>query len=230
VRPVLIFGASRGVGLALAQLLRTRNVPVFAMLRSQSAKSDLENLGVQTVFGDAFSKPDVARAFMHLPAGGDVVSTLGGRSDDGRYVDHEGNINVIDQAAARPVERLVLVTSIGCGEMAPFRSERAIAAFGAAVDAKTLAEEHLKRTIPSATILRPGGLRSEPATGRGILSTDQQMHGFINRSDVAELVARALCDPETKGRAFATVDAEMARSVNPVVPFSLRTLPDTLPA
>ena len=57
-------------------------------------------------------------------------------------MDDEGNINVIDQAANREVGRFVLVTSIGCGDMAPFRSERAIAAFGAAVDAKTRAEEH----------------------------------------------------------------------------------------
>lgn len=228
MRPVLIFGASRGVGLALARRLRAGNVPVIAMLRSPAEEPGLESLGVQIVHGDAFSKADVARTFMILPDGGDVVSTLGGRTDEGRYADDEGNINVIDQAAARPVERFVLVTSIGCGEMAPFRSERAKAAFGAAVDAKTRAEEHLKRTIPSATIIRPGGLRSESATGRGILSADPEMHGFINRDDVADLIACVLCDPETAGRAFAAVDAGMARTANPIVPFSIRRLPEGL--
>src|SRR5690606_15049084 len=121
----------------------------------------------------------------------------------GRSADAEGNINIIDRAAARGVDRFVLVTSIGCGEMAPYRSARAIAAFGAAVDAKTKAEAHLRRAIPSATIIRPGGLRSMPATGRGILSDDPQMHGFIHRADVADLVRRALRDPSTAGRAFA---------------------------
>lgn len=200
------------------------------MLRSQTAASDLERLGVRNVQGDAFSRSDVARAFSCLPAGGAVVSTLGGRAADGRYADAEGNINVIDQAASRYGERLVLVTSIGCSEMAPFRSERAIAAFGAVVDAKTRAEEHLKYAIPSATIVRPGGLRSEPATGRGILTKDAQTHGFINRGDVAELIVRVLGDSETAGHAFAAVDAEMARTTNPVVPFPLRPLSDALPA
>lgn len=222
MRPVLIFGASRGVGLALAGLLRGLGVPVLAMLRPQSAADDLERLGVGVLEGDAFSTGDIARAFAALPAGSDVVSTLGGRAEDGRYVDDEGNIRVVDRAAASPAERFVLVTSIGCGDMAPFRSERAIQAFGAAVDAKTRAEDHLRRTIPSATIIRPGGLRSEPATGRGILTTDPQMHGFINRADAAQLVARALYDPGTAGRAFAAVDADMARSVNPIVSFPLR--------
>jgi nucleoside-diphosphate-sugar epimerase len=222
MRPVLIFGASRGVGLALARLLRRLDGPVVAMLRPTAASADLDAIGVRIVRGDAFSRADVARAFAAAPAACDVVSTLGGRAGDGRYVDDEGNIAVIDEAAARKAGRFVLVTSIGCGDMAPYRSERAIAAFGAAVDAKTRAEEHLRRVIPTATILRPGGLRSEPATGSGILTDDPQMHGFVNREDVAELIVRVLGDPATCGQTFAAVDADMARSANPVKPFHLR--------
>ncbi len=224
MRPVWIFGASRGGGLALARLLRRLDVPVTAMLRPATAGADLEAAGVRVVRGDALSRADVVRALADTSAACDVVSTLGGRASDGRYVDDEGNINVIDQAAAREAGRFVLVTSIGCGDMAPYRSERAIAAFGAAVDAKTRAEEHLRRVIPAATIVRPGGLRSDPATGRGILTRDPQMHGFINREDVADLVARVLGDLGTLGQTFAAVDAGMAQSVNPVVPVDLRAL------
>ena len=226
MHPVLIFGASRGVGMALARMLRSRNVPVVAMLRSPAAGAELEGMGVHVLYGDAFSRDDVARTFASIRAVCDVVSTLGGRAPDGRYADDEGNINVIDQAATREAGRFVLVTSIGCGDMAPFRSERAIAAFGATVDAKTRAEEHLRRAIPTATIIRPGGLRSDPATGQGILTRDPQMHGFINRDDVAELVARAIGDPATIGQTFAAVDAETARTTNPVRPFLLRGLAD----
>lgn len=228
MRPVLIFGASRGVGRALARLLRDQSIPVTAMLRSPVASAELESMGAHVVCGDAFSCDDVARAFAsHDPVCG-VVSTLGGRRADGRYVDDEGNINVIDQAAAHGVGRFVFVTSIGCGEMAPFRSERAIAAFGAAVDAKTRAEEHLRSVIPEATIIRPGGLRSDPATGRGILTSDPQIHGFINREDVAQLAARAFFDPATRGRSFAAVDSDTARSDNSVAPFNLRPWSENL--
>lgn len=221
MRPVLIFGASRGVGLLLARQLREAAVPVFAMLRSETARAELESLGVGITYGDAFAPSDVARAFAAPGEPADVVSTLGGRREDGRYVDDEGNINVIEGAAVSDVDRLVLVTSIGCGDMAPYRSERAVAAFGAAVDAKTRAEDHMKKKLPAGTAIRPGGLRSEPATGRGILTTDPQMHGFIHRADVADLVVRALRDPETRGRAFAAVDAEQAKSANPIRPFAL---------
>lgn len=223
MRPVLIFGASRGVGLALTRLLRRLDIPVVAMLRPTTEDADLERIGVQIVRGNAFSRADVARAFASEPSICDVVSTLGGRTAE-RCVDDEGNINVIDAAAAHGVGRFVLVTSIGCGDMAPFRSERAIAAFGAAVDAKTRAEEHLRRAIPTATIIRPGGLRSDPATGRGVLIRDPKMHGFINREDLAELVVRAIADPATPGQTFAAVDIETARTENTIMPFDLRKL------
>lgn len=223
----LIFGARTGVGLDLARLLRARGMPVAAMLRPQADAGELEALGVAVSRGDAFSRQDIDAALDLAAQGGaggevDVVSTIGGRRADGRFADEDGNIAIAEQAAARGnLGRFVLVTSIGCGEMAPYRSERAIAAFGASVDAKTRAENHTRRIIPAATFIRPGGLRSEPATGRGILSDDVEIHGFIHRADVADLVSRALRDPATEGRAFAAVDADQARSVNPIEPFPL---------
>lgn len=221
MRPILIFGASRGVGLALARQMQRRGVPVTAMLRPATASDYLGSIGVHIVRGDALSREDVAGAFAGLPTGCDVVSTLGGRAPDGTFVDETGNINVIDAAAAHGVHRFIFVTSIGCGDMAPFRSERAIAAFGAAVDAKTRAEEHLRRVIPSATIIRPA-TRSTRVRDRAILSRDPEMHGFINRDDVAELIVSVLDDPATMGQTFAAVDADNAHTVNPVRPFELR--------
>lgn len=218
----VIFGARTGVGFHLARRLRERREPVVAMLRPGADAGALEALGVQVCRGDAFVADDIDAALdLAGPGEFDVVSTIGGRHADGRFAGEDGNVNIVDRAAWRDLGRLVLVTSIGCGEMAPYRSERAIAAFGASVDAKTRAENHARRAVPSATFIRPGGLRSDPATGRGILSDDPQIHGFINREDVASLIARVLRDPATEGRAFAAVDADHARSVNPVEPFPL---------
>jgi nucleoside-diphosphate-sugar epimerase len=225
MRPALIFGASRGVGLVLARLMQRRNVPVMAMLRPASESVYLDSIGVDIVRGNALSREDVGKAFAAAPPGCNVISTVGGRAEDGTYTDEAGNINIIDAAVAHGAGRFVLVTSIGCGDMAPYRSERAIAAFGAAVDAKTRAEDHLRRVMPAGTIVRPGGLRSDPGTGRGILSCDPQMHGFINRDDVADLIIRVLDDPATIGQTFSAVDADAAQSVNPVEPFPLRAAP-----
>jgi len=105
--------------------------------------------------------------------------------------------------------------------MEPYRSERARAAFGAIVDAKTRAELRLRKTALPYTIVRPGGLRDGPATGRGLLSDDPQLHGFIRRADLALLIERVLRDPATLGRALAAVDASEARSAAPLEVFPL---------
>jgi len=151
-----------------------------------------------------------------------VVSTLGGQAEDGRRADDDANIKAIAAAVAGGItRRFVLTTSIGCGEMAPFRSERAIVAFCAAVDAKTKAEACLRKSKLIWTIVRPGGLVSEPAAGKGILSDDPEMHGFIHRDDVALLILRILSDPATIGRAFAVVDSGRMQCANPITLFAL---------
>ena len=50
------------------------------------------------------------------------------------------------------------------------------------------------------TIIRPGGLKSEPATGSGILTEDRSVCGAINREDVAELVVKALFSDKADGK------------------------------
>ncbi|WP_147181442.1 MULTISPECIES: SDR family oxidoreductase [Alphaproteobacteria] len=221
--PLIIAGASRGVGFILAQQESAIGRPVMALVRPSSNDTQLRDAGIAIVPGDALSPDDATRLFEECRSDCDVVSTIGGVSADGRRADDEGNINFINAAVKAGIRgRFLLVTSIGCGDMAPFRSERAIAAFGAAVDAKTRAEDYLRVSGLSWTILRPGGLRSEPGTGRGVLSTDPALHGFISRFDVAQLAQRILRDPATIGRAFAAVDQDAAHSVNPLDPFPLQ--------
>lgn len=50
------------------------------------------------------------------------------------------------------------------------------------------------------TIIRPGGLKSEPGTGSGILTEDRSICGAINREDVADLVIKALFSDKSDGK------------------------------
>lgn len=62
-----------------------------------------------------------------------------------------------------------------------------------ALVAKNKAERDLRMyTNLDWTIIRPGGLKSEPATGKAILTDDKKASGVINRADVAALVIKAL--------------------------------------
>ncbi|WP_133154949.1 hypothetical protein [Billgrantia endophytica] len=57
--------------------------------------------------------------------------------------------------------------------------------------------------------------------GRGILSLDPAMHGFIHHADLAALTAAVLEDPATLGGIYAAVDLDQARCVNPIEPVAL---------
>jgi hypothetical protein len=47
------------------------------------------------------------------------------------------------------------------------------------------------------TIIRPGGLKSEAATGNGVLTSDASVCGSITREDVANVVIKALLSNKT---------------------------------
>lgn len=50
------------------------------------------------------------------------------------------------------------------------------------------------------TIIRPGGLKSEPGTGTGVLAEDPGVCGAIHREDVADLVIKALFSPKAANK------------------------------
>lgn len=47
-------------------------------------------------------------------------------------------------------------------------------------------------------IVRPGGLKSDGATGTGVLTTDVSVCGAIQREDVASLVEQCIFSDKTK--------------------------------
>lgn len=50
------------------------------------------------------------------------------------------------------------------------------------------------------TIIRPGGLKTQPATGRGVLTEDPSVCGAIHREDVADLLVHALFSDKTNNK------------------------------
>ena len=58
------------------------------------------------------------------------------------------------------------------------------------------------------TIIRPGGLKSEAATGQGVLTEDVSVCGAIHREDVADLVAQALYSDKANNKVLSAVDSK----------------------
>ncbi|MBW4643724.1 MAG: SDR family oxidoreductase [Goleter apudmare HA4340-LM2] len=203
---IFLAGASRGVGREIAEYLTAQKLNVKALLRTETAAAELEALGIEVVLGDALSVEDVERAISADAAINTVISTLGGLPNNTQRPDYLGNKNLIDAAVKAGVKKFILVTSIGTGNSVGALPPQALAALGEVLVEKEKAEQHLIASGLTYTIIRPGGLKSEPATGNGVLTEDPRIVGSIHRADVAQLVVRALNSDRSNNKVLSAVD------------------------
>lgn len=206
---VFVAGGSKGVGRELVGILLAQGKDVVALVRSSEAVDELTSAGATAIQGDACVYKAVEGAMDGCDA---VVTTLGGKSEAGHRVDYEGNRNVIEAAGILGVNRLVLVTSLGCGDSKDAISETVYSALEEALVAKDKVEKMLVKFYSFSTdwtIIRPGGLVSEAGTGQAILTADPMANGMIHRHDVADLIARSLDNKETIKKTFTAVDPSL---------------------
>jgi len=203
---VLVFGGTRGVGLETVRELRQRGEAVTVMVRETSDLTALNAIdGVSTTVGDALVMEDVTAAF----ASGEfeaVVSTLGGTPESGIEVDSIGNIHAIDGAKGVGADRFILITSIGAGDSRAAAPSGMLRVLGPVLVEKEKAERHLIDSGLTWTIMRPGVLKDNPATGRGILTQDTTALGMINRAELARVIVDAIGNEETFGRIYTAIE------------------------
>ena len=205
---VFLAGASRGVGRAIAQQLSEQAIPVKALLRSETARAELEAMGITVAIGDALNPDDVVRAILAAPVQA-VISTIGGAPQGEQRADFLGNKHLIDAALQAEVQRFILVSSIGSGDSAVALPLQVLQTLGAVLVEKAQAEDYLIASGLPYTIIRPGGLKSEPATGNALLTADPAIAGSIHREDVADLVCQCLQSDRAVRQTLSAVDRNM---------------------
>jgi len=206
---VFVAGGSRGVGRAIIDklLASSPTLTVVALLRSDEAIADLATIDrVTTIQGDAFDYKTVEGAIDGCDA---AITTLGGSTqDEGVRVDYAGNNNVIEACGILGCVRVILVTSIGCGSSKVATPPSVYEVLEPVLKAKNRAENILMKyyTNMNWTIVRPGGLKTEPKTGEAILTVNDTAIGSIHREDVADLVVKALSAANTERKVFSAID------------------------
>ncbi|MEB3830055.1 SDR family oxidoreductase [Phormidium sp. CCY1219] len=206
---IFIAGASRGLGLEIAKCLRGKQIPVKALLRSADAAPGLEAMGIKVVMGDALDRARMEQVMQEEPLQA-VISTIGGLPKEGQRADYLGNKNLIDAASQVGVKKFILISSIGSGNSKNALSETALETLGAVLAEKEKAESHLINSGLIYTIIRPGGLKSEPPTGNGVLTENTTVSGIIHRADVAQLVCACLGSDAANCKVLSAIDREMA--------------------
>ena len=218
---IFLAGASRGVGKEIARRLREKQIQVKALLRSETARAELEAMGINVVMGDALNVGDVERAMLGVIAIQAVISTIGGLPKNSEKADYVGNKNLIDAARKAGAQKFILVSSIGSGNSAIALPPQALETLATVLAEKEKAEEYLIASGLTYTIIRPGGLKSEPATGNGVLTEDPRIAGTIHRADVASLVCQCLNSDRTNNKILSAVDRQMIYSQSEFEEFSL---------
>jgi uncharacterized protein YbjT (DUF2867 family) len=210
-KQVFVAGGSRGVGRAVIDKCLANGSKVKALVRDPAVAADLNKLeGVTAIVGDAFDQKTVENAMDGCDA---AITTLGGSTsdDESQRIDYVGNNNVIESAGILGVTRIILVTSIGCGSSKEAAPPTVFEVLKDVLKAKEKAENVLIKYYTNSkwTIIRPGGLKSEPASGKAILTENNKAIGSIHREDVASLVVQALESDNTIKKILSAFDPSL---------------------
>jgi nucleoside-diphosphate-sugar epimerase len=218
---IFLAGASRGVGREIANYLTKQNQKVKALLRSPESSAQLEAMGIKAVMGDALNVAEVEQAILGDEPIHAAISTIGGLPKDGERADYLGNKNLIDAAVKAGVKKFILISSIGSGDSVGAIPPQALETLKPVLIEKEKAEKYLIDSGLTYTIIRPGGLKSEPATGNGVLTEDPRVAGTIHRADVAQLACQCLNSDAANHKILSAVDRNMMYGTPEFAEFSL---------
>jgi uncharacterized protein YbjT (DUF2867 family) len=205
---IAIVGGHGQVARQLIRVLRRADHDPVALVRNEDHRAELEERGAEVRLLD-IEQDDVgafAAAFEGCAA---VVFAAGGGPNGNRErkrtVDLEGSLKSIEAAGQAGIDRFVQVSSIGVDDPLP---EDAGDVWRAYVEAKRDADAALRASGLAWTILRPGRLTDDAATGRVSLGPDVS-GGDVTRADVAAVLAAVLDAPGTIGKQWNLVNGDV---------------------
>jgi uncharacterized protein YbjT (DUF2867 family) len=194
---VLIAGAHGGVGQHVTDILSDSDHEATAMVRAESQVEEMESFGVETVVADLTE--DVTHAVTGHDA---IVFAAGSDGEDVEGVDRDGAIDMMETAEAEGVERFVMLSAMNADE--PENSPDALYDY---LLAKQAADDHLQASELTYTIVRPGALTDDPATGT-IRTAAKLDAGEVTRADVAQTLVTTLDMESTHGETFEMLDGD----------------------
>ena len=214
---VAIVGGSGKVAKHLISQLHTRGDEVLAIFRNADRYDELAELGAIPVVLDIekSSVSELASAFAGCDAVVFSAGAGGGDPQRTRAVDYDGAVTAINAATLAHVPRFIMVSAIGAGSPVTDDIDESMRPYYAAKHDADLAVE---ASALEYTIVRPGGLTDDAATGLVSLG-DTVERGSIPREDVAAVIVAALYDPRTIGRAWEVVsgDTSIADAIDSAV-------------
>jgi nucleoside-diphosphate-sugar epimerase len=205
---VVIAGGHGKIALRLARLLAARGDEPVGIVRNPDHVDDVTAAGARAVVLD-LEHASVDQVAEVLAGADAVVFAAGAGPGSGAArkdtVDHAAAVLVADAAERAGVRRHVQISAMGLDRAEdPGMDE----VFRAYLRAKAAAEDDLRaRTNLDWTILRPGRLTDDPATGQ-VRVAESVPGGSISREWVAATVVLLLDRSDDNGRTLEIVSAD----------------------
>lgn len=201
---VLVVGANGTTGKQVVEkVANSKQHEAYAMIRDKKQADALKKLGANVVLADL--EQDVSDALRGMDA---VIFAAGsgGHTGDKKTiaVDQNGAKNIIDEAKNQGVKRFVMLSSMGTD--APEQGPEGLQLY---LRAKAIADEYLKQSNLQYTIVRPGTLSNDQATGKIDINNDiEDKSQTIPRADVATVLVECLNEEATIGKTFEMLAGE----------------------
>ncbi len=201
---VLVVGANGTTGKQVVEkVANSKQHEAYAMIRDEKQADALKKLGANVVLGDL--EQDVSDALRGMDAVIFAAGSGGNTGDEKTIaVDQNGAKNIIDEAKNQGVKRFVMLSSMGTDT--PEQGPEGLQLY---LRAKAIADEYLKQSNLQYTIVRPGTLSNDQATGKIDINNDiQDKSQTIPRADVATVLVECLNEEATIGKTFEMLAGE----------------------
>jgi uncharacterized protein YbjT (DUF2867 family) len=199
---IVVVGAHGQIARHLHPLLLARGHTVTGLIRNPDHADDLRALGVRPLVCDLETDQDIATRVGNHDA---LVFAAGAGPGSGaerkRTLDRDGALKLIDAARRNGIHRYVMVSAMKAEE------PRGNEVFQYYLRMKAEADAALRESPLEWTIVRPGRLTDDPATGSVLAGRDLE-RADIPRADVAQVLAAVLDRPETSGLQFDVVGGD----------------------
>ncbi len=151
--------------------------------------------------GAATRQADLTQLDENVCSGVDAVVFAAGSGGDTSeemtdQVDRDGAIALVDRAKKANVQRFVMLSSVGADDPDP---DSELYHY---LEAKHQADEHLKQSGLTYSIVRPVALTDDDGKRDVRLGDDVDPKGKAARGDVAAVLARAVTDDALTNKAF----------------------------
>jgi uncharacterized protein YbjT (DUF2867 family) len=196
---VLVAGANGTTGRIIIDLLKkSKTYQPIAMVRKQDQKDHFEKQGVAAVLADL--EENVSQSVKNADK---VIFAAGSNGKNVTDVDQEGAKRMIDATKKVGVSKFVMLSSMGASTPSANKDMEAY------MQAKQNADEHLKASGLSYSIVRPGALTDDDGTGKIELKEKLEKRGSISRADVAKTLVAALEDDVKQHQTFEILNGEV---------------------